>query len=80
LYAKVVENDKYKEEARIMKKKLLAAIQQGLRSKLGGKKKYKTKRNLKINKKSRKNKIRKGRGGSKKNKIKRKKKNKSKFK
>jgi hypothetical protein len=53
LYAKVVENDKYKEEARLMKIKLLSAIKKVL-SKLGGKKKYKTKRNLKINKKSKK--------------------------
>ena len=50
LYAKVVENNKYKEEARIMKIKLLSAIQKGLQSKLGGKKK-KTKRNEKVNKK-----------------------------
>lgn len=53
LYAKLLENDNYKEEARIMKIKLLSAIKKVL-SKLGGKKKYKTKRNFKFNKKSKK--------------------------
>lgn len=78
LYAKLVENDNYIEEAKIMKRKLLSIIKQSIssiQSKLGGKKKYKTKSNLKVNKKSRKNKRRKGR--SKKNKIK--KKNKKKY-